>query len=73
MFNSPNEKHVYYAYKRFIEKHGYCPRLEDVQRDIDLSIPTIRGHRENLVQKNLLEHLIGSKRATKMGKVSWKE
>ena len=66
MFNSPNEKHVYLSYKRFIEKNGYCPRLEDVQNDIDLSIPTIRSHRESLVKKNLLEHLIGSQRATKL-------
>lgn len=71
MFSSPNEKHVYFAYKRFIKKNGYCPSLSEMKDMVGLAVPTIRQERSKLVEKNLLKHIPGKRFGTAIGEEEW--
>lgn len=70
MFSSPNEKIVFFAYKRYIEKHDYPPSLAEMKDMVGLAVPTIRAIRSELVNKKLLIHIAGKKFGTRMGETS---
>ena len=70
MFSSPNEKIVFFAYKRYIEKNDYPPSLAEMKEMVGLAVPTIRAIRSELVHKKMLVHIPGKKFGTRMGEVN---
>ncbi|TKJ18828.1 MAG: repressor LexA [Promethearchaeota archaeon Loki_b32] len=63
------QKHIFDYLKKFIEKKGYSPSLEEIKKHFRLSsVATIHKHLENLKNKGYLEKLKNQPRSIKISK-----
>ncbi len=71
-FRSPNQKHIFNFYKKYIDENGYAPTMTEVKKALDLDLMTIRRARQlmtirrarqSLVEDGKMEYVAGQQRS----------
>ena len=62
-FRSPNQKHIYHFYERYIAEHGYAPTMTEVKDALNLDLMTIRRARQSLVDDGKMQYVAGQQRS----------
>ena len=62
-FRSPNQKHIFYFYKKYIDENGYAPTMTEVKNALNLDLMTIRRARQSLVEDGKMKYIAGQQRS----------
>jgi len=62
-FRSPNQKHIFNFYKKYIDENGYAPTMTEVKKALDLDLMTIRRARQSLVEDGKMKYIAGQQRS----------
>jgi predicted ArsR family transcriptional regulator len=62
-FRSPNQKHIYNFYERYMNENQYAPTLQEVSDALGMTPLTVRRHRQQLVEDGYMTYIAGNQRS----------